>query len=525
MIPTNLLIADNKTGSLRALSDLLNWSVLGLDQCFTALSVRELQARIQKDTVDILLCGEGLTRQDDFELLKWLHRERLDISCVCLVSSLPDAGTDRPEGLVWLPAPHNAETLNRVLTAEIQKRTGRTNQGQLYHFLHANREMLCQQFWERLFYGEIPSLRSALAEAIDRFMLPLDLSWSYCPSLLMVRNWDQDLEDDHRVNRYGVHNVVAELFGECVEQTGVWGTVFPFGQHGQMVICGGSDPEVLKTCARQFAETYLKLEKRFLKVRAVCYLGQVVSMEQMAEEMEGLMQMDNTRLQNNGIAVHRSGVGTLPTEVELDPRFERWGNLLQGGLFAKAQQEILDYLTEQEKNPWFNKRRFRYFLERYAGMLNSYTERIKYPLRQLTADPADAQCFETSDRGLDYMRKWVACSLGHLARVSNSGDPIDATKRYIETHLSEELKVQEIADHVFLNPDYLTRIFKRETGVSIKSYIVNRRMEKARNLLETSELPIAEVACRMGYYNYTSFSRIFKKYYGISPQSLRREAE
>lgn len=524
----NLLIVDDEISSIRAVSGMLDWASLGFDHCFTALSTQEAKACIQNHQVDILLCDIEMPQESGLDLLEWVNEQKLDILCLymtCYAEFSYAQKAVKLGSMAYLLKPIDPDELEKELIAAVRKKQEGQQMKSAHQSLIENQENICQQFWQNLFYEEIPSERRAIQRQIEKLHLPMDVGWSYCPTLVVVRNWGQDIEDDHRLNRYGVHNVVVELFQQKAKQYGLWWIVFPFGQHGQMTICGGTDEKLLAACGREFAELYLSMEEQYLKVRSVCYLGKTVAIEQMTEEMEWLMRMDNNRLQNHGIAVHTDKQPSLPVETELESKFERWSSLLEGGMFPKAQEEILAFLTRQKENHHFNKRKFRYFLSRYAGMLIGYAERHQFPLNQLTADPENARCFETSDRGLDDMKKWVICSLNQLAQSDENDDPITATQKYIEQHLSEPLDMQQIADNVYLNQDYLTRIFKQKTGVSVKSYIVNRRMEKAKELLQTSKMPIADVAYQVGYYNYASFNRAFKKCCGTSPQSYRHKQE
>ncbi len=93
---------------------------------------------------------------------------------------------------------------------------------------------------------------------------------------------------------------------------------------------------------------------------------------------------------------------------------------------------------------------------------------------------------------------------------------------FIEEHLGEDLNMDIIAGNEYLNPNYLTRIFKQVTGHSIKHYIVEKRMKLAMNLLRNTDLPISEISYQAGYYNYTSFNRIFSKYVGMSPHTFKK---
>lgn len=98
---------------------------------------------------------------------------------------------------------------------------------------------------------------------------------------------------------------------------------------------------------------------------------------------------------------------------------------------------------------------------------------------------------------------------------------------YIQAHLGDEnLNVNEIGAHFYMNPVYLSRIFKQEKGISINQWIIAKRMELARELLKDPNLTAVAVANHCGYYNYPYFSTVFKKYYGYAPsQSLGQDGE
>ena len=96
--------------------------------------------------------------------------------------------------------------------------------------------------------------------------------------------------------------------------------------------------------------------------------------------------------------------------------------------------------------------------------------------------------------------------------------------RYILDHISEsELGVNDVASHVYLNPIYLNRIFKKEKGSSISQWIIKERMELASTLLLTTDRPAVEIAAQVGYNNYPYFSTVFKKYFGTTPSQYVKE--
>ncbi|RUS47808.1 helix-turn-helix transcriptional regulator [Cohnella sp. AR92] len=92
---------------------------------------------------------------------------------------------------------------------------------------------------------------------------------------------------------------------------------------------------------------------------------------------------------------------------------------------------------------------------------------------------------------------------------------------YVDEHLLDELKREEIAELVHFHPVYLSRFFKSRTGTSLSQYIVNRRIEKAKLLLANSDLQVGHIVHRLGYYNSSHFTRTFKQATGFTPRQYR----
>ncbi|TDE67717.1 AraC family transcriptional regulator [Streptococcus sp. KCJ4932] len=99
---------------------------------------------------------------------------------------------------------------------------------------------------------------------------------------------------------------------------------------------------------------------------------------------------------------------------------------------------------------------------------------------------------------------------------------IKQTKKIIHTQYSKTLKVSQIAKKLNLNRSYLYKIFKEETGYSIKDYLGQIRMEKSADLLINTTFHISEVANAVGFPDALAFSKAFKKHFGQSPSNYRK---
>lgn len=112
------------------------------------------------------------------------------------------------------------------------------------------------------------------------------------------------------------------------------------------------------------------------------------------------------------------------------------------------------------------------------------------------------------------------------ARIDQQRNVTDMTihrvTEYINTHLSDPITLDEVARAVYLTPSYLSEYFKNKTGTNFKNYVLQRRMERATELLRRSGCRIQDIAAQCGYSDYKHFCKVFKKSIGITPTEFRR---
>ncbi len=108
----------------------------------------------------------------------------------------------------------------------------------------------------------------------------------------------------------------------------------------------------------------------------------------------------------------------------------------------------------------------------------------------------------------------------HAGTTSHSYDPLTLRLlRFINANLSEPLTVAGLAEHFFLSKSHIQNVFLRNMRIGIKSYIVQKKMALAKDLLAHGEQP-SEVAAHLGYDDYTTFYKNFKKHCKESPRTF-----
>ncbi len=99
---------------------------------------------------------------------------------------------------------------------------------------------------------------------------------------------------------------------------------------------------------------------------------------------------------------------------------------------------------------------------------------------------------------------------------------ISEAVRYIESHITDDITVCDVADHVNISPFYFQKGFSILCGFSLMEYVRNRRMALAGQELITSDVTVMELAMKYGYDSPDSFTRAFSRFHGYTPLAVRR---
>jgi len=108
-------------------------------------------------------------------------------------------------------------------------------------------------------------------------------------------------------------------------------------------------------------------------------------------------------------------------------------------------------------------------------------------------------------------QRWTGLAPHRLKRVLSC----------IELRLAEPIQVCELAREVHMSPFHFTRMFKLATGHSPHKYLTLQRIERAKELLATSDMPIAAIAAAVGYQTQAHFTGVFSRHAGATPKVYR----
>lgn len=131
----------------------------------------------------------------------------------------------------------------------------------------------------------------------------------------------------------------------------------------------------------------------------------------------------------------------------------------------------------------------------------------------VTPDAVKQVLIDTAER--------IIADIGGAAQ--KSGTLFKRVSEFTQRNYSDVgLSIVMIADHMDMNPHYLSKCFKAETGESLRDYINKYRIDAAKNLLLESNMTMKEIAEKVGFIDNNAFIRVFKKYEGVTPGVYRK---
>ena len=100
-----------------------------------------------------------------------------------------------------------------------------------------------------------------------------------------------------------------------------------------------------------------------------------------------------------------------------------------------------------------------------------------------------------------------------------------AIKEYVEEHLEEEIRVSDLCYHLGYSKTYLSRLFHEMSGDTIASYVVLRKVHRAKAMIRGRRMNFSEISERLSFSNPQYFSRVFKRVTGMTPSEFKQTLE
>lgn len=526
-----LLIVDDEPIAVEGLISGIDWPSIGISRVMTAYNAAQAMDIFGQERVDILLCDIEMPKASGLQLLEWVrshHPGTETIFLTCHADFQYAKQAIQLGSLDYLLKPIPYDELKAVVEKAMRKMDKEQHLSefsQFGKFWLQHQPMLIERFWNDILSQAIPAQPQAIGIAARERNIPYSEQLVFLPILLRVRRWYKEYSlRDKKTMEYALRKAAEEVLMQRQDN----GLLIATGDDTMLVVLNGgkeaSDPEGL----RVLCESYIAACREYFGCDVSCYIGEKVRGHEMAAMYQRLQRLDTDNVASDN-CVAFLGERSSSAYPQTLPDMGMWGIMMKEGARDKVIAEAESFIEQQVGTDRLTPNLLTLFIQDFQQMVHYILQVKGIQAHQLLSDSQSVERFARASRSAKDALIWihhiVGKSLDYMNSLEHSPSVVEQAKAYIHQHLADVISREDIASHVYLNPDYLTRIFKRETGMSISDYLLQQRLSIAAELLVNTDLAVSAVASRIGYANFSHFSRIFKKYMGINPLEYRQSRQ
>ena len=526
----NLLIVDDENLIVEDLRTTIDWPSFGIKSVFTAGSMLQARQVFIEQMISIMLCDIEMPQGSGIELLSWVRANYPGVQAIIMTSHADFHYAKEAIRLGSLDY-----LLKPILPAELQASIKKaidylSKDSQLemldryQNFSYKNQPIIIERFWLDIISQAIPASIKAIRQAADSRDIPFSDQIQILPILISVQKWQETLSlQDEKIMEFGLKNIAEEiLFG------GKFSGQFLTLGRGQLlgVIPAGSIEEHDKNELAASCRLVIEKGNQYLACILSCYIGDAVQAHQLSAMTDKLLLMKKNNVAfTNQVFTAANKQDAFGNVLAKD--MSAWSVMILEGARKELLREVEKYLIGLSLSGGLDASRLFRFQIWFSRMLHSALEQRGIRIRELINDPAYIERQMDAPLSIEKMIDWLRYVVDQTMDYADElEDPAALTSKvinYIKDNVELNLSREEIALKYFRNSDYLDRIFKRQTGISVSKYLVQEKMKLACELLSSTDISISTIASRVGYSNMSNFSSAFKKYAGLNPAEFRKK--
>jgi two-component system, response regulator YesN len=529
----HVLIVDDEVHAVRGIQAGVDWDKLGITKIHSANNLRQAQEVFRNQQVDLLLTDIDMPRGSGIDLLTWVREEYPATEAIFLTCHSEFEYAKKAiklKSLNYLLKPVDYKELEDAMQSALHKIQSDRQQNiveESYQQLQqVHDSILKERFWLDLINQVVPSTPEKIKEHMKFHHVSFSDSTTFLPVLIHVQSWKPGLStQEERTMEIAFKNAVQEE----IAKNDVNAPVLSIAEDYLLVIFP-SESSIDRKEFMKDSESFITDFTHYFSCQLCCYVGKQVRIHEVEKVVKMLQELDCDNVTSVNKTLLLMNTNKERQTCSSVPRLsmDRWTNLLKAGLKEKLFEEINQYFADWQKIDGEITARSLYLFYQDFLQLLFYVIQVK----GIQANQVFSQNLLTGEtkrvfKSLQSLNEWVLyiteIAMNQLHSANENDSVIDKVKQFIKENISSnKLSREDIANHVYLNPDYLTRLFKKQTGSSISEYLQYERIEYAKKLLMETNQSVSDIAIESGYANFSYFSTIFKKATKLNPMEFRK---
>ena len=527
----NMLIVDDDFHVIQGIQQNIHWESTEIEHVFYALGVTAAKQMFLRHGIDIVICDIEMPRETGLDFVDWMRKKHFKVQVIFLTGYAKFEYAHKAielGGLEYILKPVDYNMLEQAIGKAVKnavriKENERMKQSDQYW--EQNKQKVKEHFWNGIITGNIFKSGKSLDSFIDECGLSYIREMIFLP--IVVQSDTPEISADICIEK-----TIIEVCSE-LEQTGKELSCIFFeirrrisDSSAAFVLKAYMNTEnsKLETAVRYLAE---KLDK-CLKVRKEKFflgIGMWSVIDLVFDDIQNIniMMMDAPRNDQNIVFLESYQPVDMP---RIYPDTSMWTRFLMEGRTEELKKMVRQFLEELEGKNHLSSRNLQQFGIDITQMVYSYLDSVNVYAHLLFDNEENVKLYGKAALSVHNMLEYVDYLLSkasnYNAESEETSDFADKIKEYIDNHFQRNLTREELSRLVFLNPDYLSRIFKKKMGMSISSYIILKRIDEAKKLLISTNIPVSVISAQVGYDNFAYFTKIFKDKTGMTPNEYRK---
>ncbi len=528
----NLLIVDDEVFAVRGIKQGIDWDGLGFQDVYEAYDAEEAMEIIKNYNIDLVICDIEMPGLNGLQLLEKINQEAPDTLTILLTghAKFDYAQLALKRGCfdyLLKPIDHKKieDTVVKALEGIEEKREHNEFLQTYNKFSEQWKKqnpILVERFWQDIFSQRILNYNQ-LSSVMELYNLPLTIDNKVIPVLFSIELWQALLsEKDEEILKYGLRNMATEKLQETTS-----GVVFQNHDGNVIMIIYPDDKNnnfILSKKIQQLCEEIIQIADRYLHCTLSCYISDPTLISELEKSYLSLLDLERMNLKETNTVIHQSQYKVPEDKYLKMPVFDNWQLLFELGREDELLSEIEGFFSSNNED-MINTEVLEGF---YFGFLNMiYSAMHKKDISVQTVYNINDLHDLSSIRSYSLLQKKVKkiINIGiEYFNENSENNPVIIRKiqDYIKGNFKDKVSRKDIASHVYLNPAYLSRLFKKETGMTLTEYVTELRVAEAKRLLVETDNTITAIAEDIGYYNYSYFSKIFREIVGVTAGEYRK---
>lgn len=521
----NLLIVDDDVATVEVIRDSVNWKKLDIDNVYTSIDASGAKKILLEKNIDIIVSDIEMPQETGLDLLKWVRNKKIEcefLFLTCHENFSYASNAINYDAAAYLTKPFDIDIMEfnlQKIVMKLKQMSELKKASEYGMLMDKNSKFIKLNFWKEILEGEFT--RSQIEREIASRHLDIDPNKKYCLLCSKLSHCEEDIERYEKgIFEFIVEDFHYELLTGKFENDGV--VKYHIGDTLWFVtVCEEEEAEKLK----EKCEKLIKICREYFKATVTCCISGKYDITELSNEKQRLIKLLDYNVKDLGKAFFESDIEvTSKTETQILDLAK-----LSSIIEKKDRLSLLCYLKHvfAELSASNKLNQYHLYLIKQEVMQAVYSELMERGIHaaKLFCDDISINMTEHAANSTVDLVRWVNFLLektfDYEEEVAKEATIIDKINRYIRAHYNENIGRNEIAGEVFLTPEYLSKLYKKKTGVSLKDYINEYRIEKAKELLKSGSKNVSEIAQSVGFDNYSYFSTVFKKVTGKSPKDYK----